>query len=230
VNVDDCGHETVFLHRFGIGAATYRRGCRKAIGRSDPWNRVAGAIVLVTSRFGVGKGCAMTDVSQANDGETRQSGTSDSGGETTADKFKSQFASFKSQASDKARDYAGQGVTRATGALDEAAKFLEDTARSVEEKMGPQYGRYGFSAAESVSGFADQLRGKDLEELTEDMRSFVRKSPAIAIGAAVGLGFVLARLVKAGAGYEANEGSQGGKPASSATGGDTAPASPTTPA
>ena len=147
----------------------------------------------------------MTDVSQANDGETRQGGAGDGGGETTAEKFKSQFASFKSQAGDKARDYAGQGVNRATDALDEAARFLEDTARSVEEKLGPQYGRYGFSAAESVSGFADQLRGKDIDELTEDVRSFVRKSPAIAIGAAVGVGFVLARLAKAGMGFEANE-------------------------
>jgi hypothetical protein len=150
----------------------------------------------------------MTDVSQANDGETRQGSANSSGteggGETTAEKFKSQFASFKSQASDKARDYAGQGVTRATSALDEAAKFLEDTARSVEEKLGPQYGRYGFSAAESVSGFADQLRGKDVDELVEDVRGFVRKSPAVAIGAAVGLGFVLARLAKAGAGFEAS--------------------------
>ncbi|NNM77942.1 hypothetical protein HJG53_13625 [Sphingomonas sp. ID1715] len=145
----------------------------------------------------------MTDVSQANDGATTQ------GGDTTADKFKSQFASFKSQATDKARDYAGQGVERATGALDEAAKFLEDTARTVEEKLGPQYGRYGFSAAESVSGFAEQLRGKDVEELVDDVRSFVRKSPAVAIGAAVGLGFVLARLAKAGAGYESGSASFG---------------------
>jgi hypothetical protein len=228
VNVDDCGHETVFLHRFGIGAAPYRRECRKAIGGQGKWNRVAGAIVLVTSRFGVGKECAMTDVSQANDGETRKGsantgGTDDAGGETTADKFKSQFASFKSQATDKARGYAGEGVTRATGALDEAAKFLEDTARSVEEKLGPQYGRYGFSAAESVSGFADQLRGKDVDALVEDMRNFVRKSPAVAIGAAVGLGFVLARLAKAGAGYEtANSGSKTSNDNGSAPGGPAA--------
>jgi ElaB/YqjD/DUF883 family membrane-anchored ribosome-binding protein len=170
----------------------------------------------------------MTDVSQANDGETRKGsantgGTDDAGGETTADKFKSQFASFKSQATDKARDYAGEGVTRATGALDEAAKFLEDTARSVEEKLGPQYGRYGFSAAESVSGFADQLRGKDVDALVEDMRNFVRKSPAVAIGAAVGLGFVLARLAKAGAGYEtANSGSKTSNDNGSAPGGPAA--------
>ncbi len=133
----------------------------------------------------------MTDVSQASDGAT---------GGTTADKFKSQFAGFKSQATDKARDYAGQGVGKATDALDEAARVLEDTARTIEEKLGPQYGRYGFSAAESVSGFAEQLRGKEVDELVDDVRDFVRKSPAVAIGAAVGLGFVLARLAKAGAG------------------------------
>jgi hypothetical protein len=137
----------------------------------------------------------MTDVSQANDGATSQGGT-------TADKFKSQFAQFKGQATDKARDYAGQGVGKATDALDEAARFLEDTARTIEEKLGPQYGRYGFSAAESVSGFAEQLRGKEVDELVDDVRNLVRKSPAVAIGAAVGLGFVLARLAKAGAGYE----------------------------
>ena len=154
----------------------------------------------------------MTDVSQASDGATNQTG------DTTADKFKSQFASFKGQAADKARDYAGQGVNRATGALDEAAKFLEDTARTIEEKLGPQYGRYGFSAAESVSGFAEQLRGKEVDELVEDVRTLVRKSPAVAIGAAVGLGFVLARLAKAGAGFESGQHGGTGTQSLAATG------------
>jgi len=165
----------------------------------------------------------MTDVSQANDGDTLQGGsmggTTGGGGDTTADKFKSQFQSFKGQATDKARDYAGKGVNRATDALDEAARFLEDTARTIEEKLGPQYGRYGFSAAESVSGFAEQLRGKDVEELVEDARDLVRKSPAVAIGAAVGLGFILARLAKAGAGYESN--TRGSALASTGTTGST---------
>jgi hypothetical protein len=165
----------------------------------------------------------MTDVSQSNDGAT-QTSTGPSG-DTTADKFKSQFASFKSQATDKARDYAGQGVGKATDALDEAAKFLEDTARTIEEKLGPQYGRYGFSAAESVSGFAEQLRGKEVDEIVEDVRDFVRKSPAVAIGAAVGLGFVLARLAKAGAGYESTNyrGSGTSSPASTSSSAATVP-------
>jgi len=167
----------------------------------------------------------MTDVSQANDGATSQ------GGGTTTDKFKSQFAQFKGQATDKARDYAGQGVGKATDALDEAARFLEDTARTIEEKLGPQYGRYGFSAAESVSGFAEQLRGKEVDELVDDVRNLVRKSPAVAIGAAVGLGFVLARLAKAGVGYESvnqtsglanTSGTSGMGSTSSSTGSDSA--------
>lgn len=131
---------------------------------------------------------------------------------TPADKFKNQIATLKSQASDKARDYAGKGLGHATDALDEAAKFLTDTARTVEDKLGPQVGRYGLSAAESVSGLADQLRNKDLDELLDDARELVRKSPGIAIGAAVGLGFVLARLAKAGAGYD-NDGTARNKAA-----------------
>ena len=179
----------------------------------------------------------MTDVSQANDGETRQDGTGAGAtgeGGTTADKFKHQFATLKSQAGDKARDYAGKGVEHATTALDDAARFLEDTARTIEEKLGPQYGRYGFSAAESVAGFAEQLRGKDVDDLVDDARELVRKSPAVAIGAAVGLGFILARLAKAGAGYEDANTPRPAEPAAGRSenpaANDGGPASPTFPA
>jgi ElaB/YqjD/DUF883 family membrane-anchored ribosome-binding protein len=203
MDVDDCGHVTAFLHRFEIGAAPIDGHAGRQSAAPEQGNLVARAIVLVTNDL-LRKGSAMTDVSQAN-GDTLEGGTNQTGtasGGTTAEKFKGQFQSFKGQATDKARDYAGKGVNRATDALDEAAKFLEDTARTIEEKLGPQYGRYGFSASESVSSFAEQLRGKDVDELVEDVRNLVRKSPAVAIGAAVGVGFVLARLAKAGAGFE----------------------------
>jgi ElaB/YqjD/DUF883 family membrane-anchored ribosome-binding protein len=133
--------------------------------------------------------------------------TSDAG--STTEKFKNQIATLKTQAGDKARDYAGKGLGHATDALDEAAKFLQDTAKTVEEKLGPQVGRYGLSAADSVASLADQLRDKDLDELLDDARELVRKSPGIAIGAAVGLGFVLARLAKAGVGFEDGQGKTG---------------------
>lgn len=173
----------------------------------------------------------MTDVNQTNDSGTQQGGTGAGASEgATADKFKNQFATLKSQASDTARDYADKGVGHATDALDQAARFLQDTARTVEEKLGPQYGKYGFSAAESVSGFAEQLRGKNVDELMEDARELVRKSPAIAIGAAVGVGFILARLAKAGAGYNEPEAAKSAGTKAANDSASTDPASPNFPA
>ena len=82
--------------------------------------------------------------------------------------------------------------------LDEFAKLIDDAANRVDEKLGEQYGGYARSAADAVAGFASQLRGKDVDQLFDDARDFVKKSPAVAIGTAAALGFVLARLVKAG--------------------------------
>ena len=158
----------------------------------------------------------MTDIDQTGAGAAPDVGNAQPASETTTDKFKNQIATLKTQAGDKARDYAGKGLGHATDALDEAAKFLTDTAKTVEDKLGPQVGRYGLTAAESVTGLADQLRNKDLEELLDDARELVRKSPGIAIGAAVGLGFVLARLAKAGTGFENSGPAKGGAKGSGA--------------
>lgn len=102
------------------------------------------------------------------------------------------------QAGDKARSYAEDGKARAGGALDEFSKMMHDAAGTVDEKLGAQYGEYARSAAGQLSGFADTLRNKDVDELIADARDFVRKSPAIAIGTAAAIGFVLARMVKSG--------------------------------
>src|SRR5688500_20304314 len=53
-------------------------------------------------------------------------------------------------------------------------------------------------ASDAVAGFADTLREKDVDELYDNVRQAVRKSPGIAIGIAAVVGFTLVRLVKAG--------------------------------
>lgn len=102
------------------------------------------------------------------------------------------------QATEKVRAFAEQGKDRAGGALDQLSQMLTDAAGQVDDKLGAQYGQYARQAATSVQGFSDQVRNKDLDELLEDARGFVRKSPAVAIGAAAAVGFVLARLIQAG--------------------------------
>jgi ElaB/YqjD/DUF883 family membrane-anchored ribosome-binding protein len=68
--------------------------------------------------------------------------------------------------------------------------------------MGPQYGDYARKAAESVAGTARSLDDKDVDQLVADARDFVRKSPAVALGAAALVGFVLMRLARGGGSKE----------------------------
>ena len=121
-------------------------------------------------------------------------------GKTTDAKLaiKDGASKYGAQAVDKARTFAEDGKARASGALEQIAQLLTDAAGQVDEKLGSQYGGYARNAADSVSGFADQVKAKDIDELFDDARELVRKSPAIAVGAAAAIGFVVARLVQSG--------------------------------
>lgn len=102
------------------------------------------------------------------------------------------------KASERARSAADAGKTRATGALDELVAMVEDLAKTLDEKAGTQYGDYARKAASAVGGVADTLKTKDVDDLVDDARDFVRTRPAVAIGAAAAVGFALTRLIKAG--------------------------------
>lgn len=106
--------------------------------------------------------------------------------------------SLKTQASDKARDMASQGKDKATEALDSMSRLVSETADTVDDRLGPQYGNYVRKAADALEGFNDSIRGKQVDELFDDARNLVRKSPVVAIGAAAAIGFLLVRLVKSG--------------------------------
>lgn len=76
--------------------------------------------------------------------------------------------------------------------------MIQDAAGQVDDKLGAQYGDYARSAAGVVSNFSGQIRDKNVDELLDDARAFVRKSPGVAIGVAAALGFALARVVQSG--------------------------------
>lgn len=105
---------------------------------------------------------------------------------------------LKKQATGKARALASQGKDKAVSTLDGATSLIDGAAGTIDSKLGAQYGDYARKASETVAGIASALRSKEVEELLEDARVFVKKSPALAIGAAVAVGFVVSRLIKAG--------------------------------
>ena len=102
------------------------------------------------------------------------------------------------QAADKARELVGQGLERGGEALANVSKLVGDTASSLDDRLGEEYGEYARRAATALEEAAGKLSAKDADELIEDTREFVRKSPGVALAGAAIIGFALVRLVKAG--------------------------------
>jgi ElaB/YqjD/DUF883 family membrane-anchored ribosome-binding protein len=95
---------------------------------------------------------------------------------------------------DKATDLAYEGKAGASRAISSLGKLVEDNAPLLDEKVGVKYGDYARTAARTMQDTADKLDAKDLAELGEDAKEFVRNSPGLAVGAAAVAGFILARL------------------------------------
>lgn len=109
-----------------------------------------------------------------------------------------QVGTLRDQATDKLRGFADDGKGRATGLLDDVSSVIEDAAKSIDERLGAEYGDYAHRAADAVSGFATNVREKTIDDLIDDTRSIVRKSPMIAVAAAAVIGFALIRVARTG--------------------------------
>ena len=102
------------------------------------------------------------------------------------------------QAADKTRGLVGQGLERGSEALANVSRLVGDTATGLDDRLGAEYGDYARKAAGAIEDVANNLASKDPDELIEDTRNFVRKSPGVALAGAAIVGFALARLVKSG--------------------------------
>jgi ElaB/YqjD/DUF883 family membrane-anchored ribosome-binding protein len=131
-----------------------------------------------------------------------------------------QVSALRDQAGGRVREFADGGKTRASDALEELSRIVADTADTIDERMGGQYGEYARKASDAVSGFADTLRRTDVDELYTNVREAVRKSPGIAIGVAAVVGFTLARLAKSGLDANQSGGGNAGTGTGTGTGGN----------
>jgi ElaB/YqjD/DUF883 family membrane-anchored ribosome-binding protein len=112
------------------------------------------------------------------------------------EKLSSQSGDWTSQAKEKATVYANEGKAKASGAISGLGKIVADNAGLIDEKVGPKYGEYARSAAQSIQDAAARLDAKELDELAEDAKEFVRQSPGLAVGMAAVAGFMLARMLR----------------------------------
>ena len=114
------------------------------------------------------------------------------------DQVKTGSNKLAGQAADKTRGLVGQGLERSSEALASVSKMVGDTAAGIDERLGAEYGDYARRAASAIDSAANSLASKSPDELIDDTRDFVKKSPGIALAGAAVVGFVLARLVKTG--------------------------------
>lgn len=102
------------------------------------------------------------------------------------------------QAKDRAGELAVEGKAKASDAIASLGKIVADNAGTIDEKLGARYGDYARTAARSMQETAAKIEAKDLNELGDDAKEFVRKSPGLAIGLAAVAGFLFSRLFKGG--------------------------------
>lgn len=177
-----------------------------------------------TGRSGTaGSGATTSTATNATGGQTRTTASSDatdtlitgagttSTGNTgpTADDTTGNRGGIRglvSNASTKLRDegktrvhgFASQGLERGSTTLTNLSTLIDDTVQQIEDRLGPQYGDYARKASQKLNGYATTLQEKNPEELIDDARDFIRKSPAVALTGAAILGFGLARILKVG--------------------------------
>jgi hypothetical protein len=142
-------------------------------------------------------GAMETDTSDMTSGSA-SGRTSASSGSGLMRKVRSGGDKLSEQAAGKARDFVGQGIDRSAEAIANVSKLVGDTASGLDERLGEEYGDYARRAAEALESTANRLASKDPDELIDDTREFVRKSPGVALAGAAIVGFALARLIKSG--------------------------------
>ncbi len=114
-------------------------------------------------------------------------------------RLRSEASKLADQVSERARSVAESGKTRATETIGSAAQFVHENADKLGEQTTPKVAEYAHQAADALDGFSQTLRTKSIDELVGDVRNFVKRSPAVAIGAAVAIGFVLTRFARSSA-------------------------------
>lgn len=117
-------------------------------------------------------------------------------GRGTKDTVKDKAREMGHKATERAQSAVSEQKERATGELGAVAFALRDAATRLDgENM--MSGRLIRSAAERLDDFSRRLESRDVEGIVRETRQWARRSPAAFMGAAVALGFLASRFLKA---------------------------------
>lgn len=109
---------------------------------------------------------------------------------------KSRSGDLLGEAKTTAGDLAVQGKAKASEALTGLSRVVSENASVIDDNLGAKYGDYARSASQKLQDTAAALEQKSVQELGEDAREMVRKSPGAAVGLAALAGFLLASIFR----------------------------------
>jgi len=84
----------------------------------------------------------------------------------------------------------------AVDGIGSVAQAVRQSTQHLRDQQHEALAGYVEQAADQIERFAQQLRGKDLNELFDDAQRLARRQPAIFIGSAFALGLIGARFFK----------------------------------
>lgn len=113
-----------------------------------------------------------------------------------SDDWVAEAKAYGADARVKGKELATEGKAKAGEGLRALSRVVSENAHEVDDRLGAKYGDYARSASRSLEGYASKLDEKSVDDLVEDGREFVRKSPGTAIGIAAVVGFFISRLFR----------------------------------
>jgi hypothetical protein len=135
-----------------------------------------------------------------------KSGSSGQGNQVT-EQAKQQTQQLAQQARQQASELATQGGEQVKSQLEtqkhQAAQrmtpvqmALRETAQQLRKQGQEKVGRYADLASDQVERFSGYLRETSVDEITDEVRGFARRRPALFLGSAAFVGFLGTRFLK----------------------------------
>ena len=169
-----------------------------------------------TATNSTGARTGTTDSSDATDAlitgggtDTGSSGSSEGDRQGIRGMISNAGGKLRDEGKSRARGLVSQGLERGSSTLTNISGIVDDTVQQIEDRLGPQYGDYARKTSQALNRYATTLQNKDPDELVDDARELIRKSPGVALAGAAILGFGLVRLLKAG--LEENQNGNGNR-------------------
>jgi ElaB/YqjD/DUF883 family membrane-anchored ribosome-binding protein len=101
------------------------------------------------------------------------------------------------QATETARQQADRQLDKVSQGLEQFAQTMHQTGDTLQQNEQAALGQYVHKAAGQVERASDYLRVSSVNDIIDDVQSYARREPVVALSVAVGLGFIAARLLKA---------------------------------